>query len=170
MANSLKLGDVSKNLKITNKDVIAKLAEYGIELKSASSVITEDVAGFILDLYTAANTMDERRKSCANRLAKTRGRRRKRLPLRRRRRAKRPRKKARPKRARPKQTRKQRKQSPLRERPLRRSSPLPRRKKRRSSRPTNPAAKSARRLRRNRPARELTFQTLTARIRTKNLS
>ncbi len=59
MANSLKLGDISKNLKITNKDVIAKLAEHGVEVKSATSVITEDVAGFILDLYTMANTVDE---------------------------------------------------------------------------------------------------------------
>lgn len=59
MAETLKLGEVSKNLKITNKDIIAKLKEYGIELKSSASVIDEDIAGLILDIYTQANELDE---------------------------------------------------------------------------------------------------------------
>ena len=59
MAETLKLGDISKNLKLKNKDIIENLAQYGIELKSSASAITDDVAGFILDLYTAASTMEE---------------------------------------------------------------------------------------------------------------
>ena len=59
MADTLKLGEISKNLKITNKDIIAKLALYGIEVKSSASVISEDVAGLILDIYTQANSVSE---------------------------------------------------------------------------------------------------------------
>lgn len=59
MAENLKLGDVSKNLKITNKDIIAKLAEYGVEVKSAASRITDETAGLIFDIYTQANTVTE---------------------------------------------------------------------------------------------------------------
>lgn len=39
MADKIKLGEISKNLKITNKDIIAKLAEFGVELKSSASVV-----------------------------------------------------------------------------------------------------------------------------------
>ena len=31
MADKIKLGEISKNLKITNKDIIAKLAEFGVK-------------------------------------------------------------------------------------------------------------------------------------------
>lgn len=60
-ASTMKLGEISKSLEITNKDIIAKIAEYGIELKSSASLITEDQAGFILDIYTQQNilTMEE---------------------------------------------------------------------------------------------------------------
>lgn len=59
MAETLKLGEISKSIKITNKDIIARLAEFGVELKSSSSVINEDVAGLILDIYTQANSVTE---------------------------------------------------------------------------------------------------------------
>lgn len=59
MAETLKLGEISKSLKITNKDIIAKLAQYGIEVKNSSSIIGEDIAGFILDIYTQANSITE---------------------------------------------------------------------------------------------------------------
>ncbi len=59
MAETLKLGELTKNLKITNKDVIAKLAAYGVELKSAASAINEDIAGLILDMYTQSNEVSE---------------------------------------------------------------------------------------------------------------
>ena len=59
MEETLKLGELTKNLKITNKDVIAKLAAYGVELKSAASAINEDIAGLILDMYTQSNEVSE---------------------------------------------------------------------------------------------------------------
>lgn len=59
MAETIKLGEVSKNLKITNKDIIAKLAEYGVELKSAASVVDENTIGLILDIYTQLNAVSE---------------------------------------------------------------------------------------------------------------
>lgn len=60
-ASTIKLGEISKSLKITNKDIIAKLAEYGIELKSASSIVSEEQISFIFDVYTQLNseTLDE---------------------------------------------------------------------------------------------------------------
>ena len=59
MAETLKLGEISKSIKITNKDIIARLAEYGVELKSSSSVINDEIAGLILDIYTQSNTVTE---------------------------------------------------------------------------------------------------------------
>ncbi len=59
MAETLKLGEIAKNLKITNKDIIAKLAQYGVELKSAASVVDEKTAGLILDIYTQMNAVTE---------------------------------------------------------------------------------------------------------------
>jgi translation initiation factor IF-2 len=53
--STIKLGEISKRFKITNKDMIAKLAEYGIELKSASSVLTEEQVSLIFDIYTQQN-------------------------------------------------------------------------------------------------------------------
>lgn len=47
MADKIKLGEISKNLKITNKDIIAKLAEFGVELKSSASVVDEETIGLI---------------------------------------------------------------------------------------------------------------------------
>ena len=52
MADKIKLGEISKNLKITNKDIIAKLAEFGVELKSSASVVDEETIGLIFDIYT----------------------------------------------------------------------------------------------------------------------
>ena len=57
MAETLKLGEISKSLKITNKDIIARLSEYGVELKSSASVINDEIAGLILDIYTQANSV-----------------------------------------------------------------------------------------------------------------
>ena len=55
-ASTLKLGEISKKIKITNKDIIEKLNGYGIKLKSSASLITEDQAGLIIDIYTQLNT------------------------------------------------------------------------------------------------------------------
>lgn len=59
MAETIKLGEIAKNLKITNKDIIAKLAQYGVELKSAASVVDENTLGLIFDIYTQANVVTE---------------------------------------------------------------------------------------------------------------
>ena len=52
---SLKVQTVAKDLKVTSKDVIARLAEVGVEVKSGSSVLTEEQAGLIFDIYTKLN-------------------------------------------------------------------------------------------------------------------
>ncbi len=52
---SLKLQTIAKDLKITSKDVIARLLEHGIEVKSGSSVLTEEQAGLVFDIYTKLN-------------------------------------------------------------------------------------------------------------------
>ena len=59
MAHKIKLGEISKNLKITNKDIIAKLAEFGVELKSSASVVDEETIGLIFDIYTEMNQVSE---------------------------------------------------------------------------------------------------------------
>lgn len=59
MADKIKLGEISKNLKITNKDIIAKLAEFGVELKSSASVVDEETIGLIFDIYTEMNQVSE---------------------------------------------------------------------------------------------------------------
>ena len=43
---------VAKDLNVTGKEVVSKLAQYGVELKSSSSVITEEQAGLIFDIFT----------------------------------------------------------------------------------------------------------------------
>ncbi len=55
-ASTLKLGEISKKIKITNKDIIEKLGGYGVTLKSSASLITEEQAGLIIDVYTQLNT------------------------------------------------------------------------------------------------------------------
>ncbi len=57
-ASTIKLGEISKCLKITNKDIIAKLSEYGIELKSATSIVSEEQISFIFDIFTLQNMSD----------------------------------------------------------------------------------------------------------------
>lgn len=48
---------VAKNLGVTGKEVVSKLAEYGVELKSSSSVITEEEAGLVIDIFTRQHEM-----------------------------------------------------------------------------------------------------------------
>ncbi|MBR5468086.1 MAG: translation initiation factor IF-2 N-terminal domain-containing protein, partial [Firmicutes bacterium] len=49
---SMKVHELAKSLKLTSKDVLAKLAEYGIEIKSQLSVLTEEQATMIFEIYT----------------------------------------------------------------------------------------------------------------------
>ncbi len=59
MAETIKLSEISKNLKITNKDIIAKLSEFGVEVKSSASIVDGNVIGLIFDIYTQANAVSE---------------------------------------------------------------------------------------------------------------
>lgn len=52
MTDTIKLGEISKQLKITNKDLIAKLKEYGIECKSAATALSEEQVSLVFDIYT----------------------------------------------------------------------------------------------------------------------
>ena len=59
MAETIKLGEISKQLKISNKDLIAKLGEYGIVCKSAASTLTEEQVSFVFDIYTQMHAENE---------------------------------------------------------------------------------------------------------------
>ncbi len=48
----IKLGEITKKFKAVNKDVIAKLEEYGVTVKSSTSVIDDEVAALVTDILT----------------------------------------------------------------------------------------------------------------------
>ncbi len=48
----IKLGEITKKFKAVNKDVIAKLGEYGQVVKSSTSVITDEQAALVVDILT----------------------------------------------------------------------------------------------------------------------
>ncbi len=54
--STTKLGEVTKRFKAVNKDVIARLAEYGETVKSSTSVITDEQAAMVVDILTQDNT------------------------------------------------------------------------------------------------------------------
>ena len=53
--SAIKLGEVTKKFKAVNKDVIARLAEYGQVVKASTSVITEEQATMVVDILTQDN-------------------------------------------------------------------------------------------------------------------
>ena len=55
----IKLGEISKSIKVANKDIIAKMAEFGVTLKSSASVLTEEEAGLIFDVFTQMYALSE---------------------------------------------------------------------------------------------------------------
>ena len=59
--STLKFGELSKKLSITNKEIIAKLEESGVPVKGATSLISAENASFILDFFSNefATTQDE---------------------------------------------------------------------------------------------------------------
>ena len=59
MAENKKLSEVAKLLKITGKEMMSKMAEYGVELKSLSSVMTEEQISLAFDVFTQLNNTDE---------------------------------------------------------------------------------------------------------------
>ena len=53
--SAIKLGEVTKKFKAVNKEVIARLAEYGQVVKASTSVITEEQATMVVDILTQDN-------------------------------------------------------------------------------------------------------------------
>ena len=51
----LNIRTVSKELKVTGKEVTEKLAEYGHEIKSATAEITPEVASLVVDIFSLQN-------------------------------------------------------------------------------------------------------------------
>ena len=68
----IKLGEITKKFKAVNKDVIAKLEEYGVTVKSSTSVIDDEVAALVADIltqsveFTEAEVMELREEARAN--------------------------------------------------------------------------------------------------------
>ena len=54
----IKLGDLAKSIKITNKDIMAKMEPLGLILKSSGTVLTDEQAGMILAVYANNNALD----------------------------------------------------------------------------------------------------------------
>ena len=59
METKIKVHEIAKDLKVTSKDVIEKLAELGVELKNHMSVLNEEQLGMVLDIYTQLHDMGE---------------------------------------------------------------------------------------------------------------
>lgn len=57
--SNVKVQEIAKDLKVTNKDIIEKLSAFGITLKSGASVLEEEHLGLIMDLYTQAYDMGD---------------------------------------------------------------------------------------------------------------
>ncbi len=55
----IKLSEISKSIKVANKDIIAKMADHGVTIKSSSSVLSEEEAGLILDVFTQMYVLSE---------------------------------------------------------------------------------------------------------------
>ena len=49
---SMKVHEFAKELNVPSKEILAHLAEHGMEVKSHMSVLTEEQASAILEIYT----------------------------------------------------------------------------------------------------------------------
>ena len=57
--STTKLGEITKKFKAVNKEVIAKLSEYGETVKAATSNITDEQASLVVDILTKDSTFTE---------------------------------------------------------------------------------------------------------------
>ena len=57
--SNVKVQEIAKDLKLTSKEIITKLAEFDITLKSGASLLDEEHLGLILDIYTQAFDMGD---------------------------------------------------------------------------------------------------------------
>ena len=56
-----KVHDIAKELNVTSKDIIEKLASVGVEVKSHQSVLETEQLGMVLDIYTQLHDMGDAR-------------------------------------------------------------------------------------------------------------
>ncbi len=56
--NGIKVSQIAKDLKVTGKDIVERLAAFGIEVKS-TAVLTEEQLGIIFDIYTGLYDMGD---------------------------------------------------------------------------------------------------------------
>ena len=52
--SNVKVQEIAKDLKLTSKEIIAKLAEFGITLKTGASLMEEEHLALVLEIYTQA--------------------------------------------------------------------------------------------------------------------
>ena len=57
--SKIKVSEIAKDLGLTSKEVIEKLAEHGVEVKSHASALEEDQLGLIFDIFTKQNEVTE---------------------------------------------------------------------------------------------------------------
>ena len=50
--NGIKVSQIAKDLKVTGKDIVERLAEFGVEVKG-TSVLTDEQLGLVFDIYTS---------------------------------------------------------------------------------------------------------------------
>ncbi len=55
----IKLNEISKSIKVANKEIIAKMAEYGVAIKGPSSIVSDEDAGLIFDVFTQVYSFSE---------------------------------------------------------------------------------------------------------------
>ncbi len=61
MANvsSLRVHEIAKDLKVTSKDVIERLAQHGVAVKNHMAVLDEDQLGLVMEIYTQLNDIGD---------------------------------------------------------------------------------------------------------------
>ena len=56
--NGIKVSQIAKDLKVTGKDIVERLAELGVEVKG-TSVLTDEQLGLVFDIYTSLYDMGD---------------------------------------------------------------------------------------------------------------
>ena len=57
--SNIKVSEMAMDLKVTSKEIIEKLSEFGITLKSGASLLDEEHLGLILEIYTQENDIGD---------------------------------------------------------------------------------------------------------------
>jgi desulfoferrodoxin (superoxide reductase-like protein) len=56
--NGIKVSQIAKDLKVTGKDIVERLAEFGVEVKG-TSVLTDEQLGLVFDIFTSLYDMGD---------------------------------------------------------------------------------------------------------------